>query len=175
MKILVTGGAGYIGSILVPELLKNSHVVSVVDNFMYHQTSLAEHCINNNLNIIRGDARERSVIEPLLKKADVIIPLACITGAPACDQNPETAKTLNFEAVNMIARLKSSQQMLIFPTTNSGYGIGKEGVLCTEETPLHPISLYGKLKVDAEKAVLDSKNAITLRLATAFGENTNIR
>jgi nucleoside-diphosphate-sugar epimerase len=175
MKILVTGGAGYIGSILVPELLKNGYEVFVIDNFMYNQTSLLDCCYNKNLTIIRGDVRDENLISAWVKKSDIIIPLACITGAPACDKDPFAAKSVNYEAIKLLLKVRSKSQPIIFPTTNSGYGIGEEGVYCTEETPLRPISLYGKLKVEAEKIILDSGDAITLRLATAFGISPRMR
>lgn len=175
MKILVTGGGGYIGAILVPKLLKIGYEVIVLDNFMYNHTSLLDCCHNKNLTVVRGDVRDKNLVSEQIKKANVILPLACITGAPACDRDPLTAKTVNYDAVKMLLDLRSKEQIIIFPTTNSGYGVGQEGIYCTEETPLKPISLYGKLKVEAEKAVLDSGNSITLRLATAFGISPRMR
>jgi len=175
MKILVTGGAGYIGSILVPALLQKGYQVVVVDNFMYQQVSLLDCCQDKGLAIIRGDARHRDLISDQLKKVDVIFPLACLTGAPLCSKDPIGAKTTNFDAVKMILDLRSKDQVVIFPTTNSGYGIGEKGVYCTEETPLNPVSLYGKLKAEIEQAILDSGNSITLRLATVFGISPRMR
>jgi len=175
MKVLVTGGAGYIGSILVPLLLRREDRVIVVDNFMYSQTSLLDCCHDKNMTIIRGDARDKDLISGQLKKVDVILPLACLTGAPLCSKDPIGAKTTNFDAIKMILDLRSESQMIIFPTTNSGYGIGEKGVYCTEETPLTPISLYGRLKVEIEKILLDSGNCITLRLATVFGTSPRMR
>jgi len=175
MKILVTGGAGYIGSVLVKALLDEAHEVVVVDNFMYRQASLLDCCWTDRLRIIRGDARDRDLIGRCLKDVDVIFPLACLTGAPACGQDAVGARTVNYEAVRMLCRLRSRHQRIIFPTTNSGYGIGREGIYCTEETPLNPISLYGRVKVDAERAVLDAGNCITFRLATVFGASPRMR
>jgi len=175
MNILVTGGAGYIGSILVPELLNNGHNVTVIDNFMYRQTSLLDCCYNKNLTIINGDVRDKTLISNNLKKMDVIIPLACIVGAPACNRDPVAAKTVNYDAIKMILELREKNQKIIFPTTNSGYGIGQKGIYCTEKTPLKPISLYGRLKVDIEKEMLKAKNSITLRLATVFGISPRMR
>jgi nucleoside-diphosphate-sugar epimerase len=175
MNILVTGGAGYLGSIMVPKLLKEGHNVTVLDNFMYNQTSLLDCCYDENLDIIRGDTRDKSLVENLLKDADAVFPLACLTGAPLCKREPEAAQAILLDAVKMILKLKSKDQMVIFPTTNSGYGVGEKGIHCTEETPLNPVSLYGKLKVDAEKAILDAGNGITLRLATAFGISPRMR
>ncbi len=175
MKILVTGGAGYIGSVLVSELLRRNHTVYVVDNFMYNQTSLLDCCHYENLTIIRSDVRDKKIISDCLKKADAIFPLACLTGAPICSRDPIGAQTINFDAIKMIVDLRSKEQCIIFPTTNSGYGVGQQGVYCSEKTPLNPISLYGRLKVDLEKLLLDAGNAITLRLATAFGISPRMR
>ena len=175
MKILVTGAAGYVGSILVPQLLKSGHAVIAIDNFMYNQTSLLDCCYDEKLTIIRGDARDKGLISGCLKGVDAIFPLACLTGAPACDRDPAAARTTNLEAVKMLLELRSQGQVIIFPTTNSGYGIGQEGIHCTEETPLKPVSLYGRLKVEIEKTLLDAGNCITLRLATAFGISPRMR
>jgi len=172
---LVTGAAGYIGSVLVPRLLSEGHQVIALDNFMYHQSSLLDVCHHDNLSIIRGDTREVNLMAKLLKNADAIFPLACLTGAPLCAKEPEAAKAIALDAVKMILELRSKSQMVIFPTTNSGYGVGEKGKHCTETTPLRPISLYGKLKVDAEKAILDAGGGITLRLATAFGISPRMR
>ena len=175
MKILVTGGAGYIGSVLVPELLKEGHQVTVLDNLMFNQSTLLDCCYNKDLNIVRGDARCRETLLPLLKEADVIIPLACLTGAPLCNKDPLGARTVIVDAVKLILDNKSPSQMVLYPTTNSGYGIGEKGKFCTEESPLNPISLYGKLKCEAERIILESGNAITFRLATAFGVSPRMR
>ena len=175
MKLLVTGGAGYIGSILVPLLLERGDQVIVIDNFMYHQTPLLDCCHDKHLTIVRGDARDKDLIAGQLKKVDVIFPLACLTGAPLCSKDPIGAKTTNLDAIKTILDLRSKDQRIIFPTTNSGYGIGEKGVYCTEETPLRPISLYGKLKVEIEKLILDSGNGITLRFATVFGVSPRMR
>ena len=175
MKILVTGAAGYIGSVLTPKLLQKGHKVIAVDNFMYGQTSLLDSCHYDNLTIVRGDARDKKLVTKHLREVDAIFPLACLTGAPLCSKDPFNAKAVNFDAVKMILDLRSRGQIIIFPTTNSGYGIGQKGVHCTERTPLNPVSFYGKLKVDLEKMILDSKSCITLRLATAFGISPRMR
>ncbi len=175
MKILVTGGGGYIGSVLVPILLRKGYEVIAVDNFMYNQSSLLDCCFDEKLTVIRGDARDKELISKCLRKVDAIFPLACLTGAPLCAKEPVSARTTNLDAVKMILDLRSKNQIVIFPTTNSGYGIGQDGVFCTEETPLNPISLYGQLKADIEKLILDAGNAITLRLATAFGISPRMR
>jgi nucleoside-diphosphate-sugar epimerase len=175
MKILVTGAAGYIGSVMVPILLKEGHKIIAVDNFMYSQSSLLDCCHDKKLTIIRGDARQKELIFGCLKDVDAVFPLACITGAPACNKDPVTATATNFDAIKILLELRSKKQLIIFPTTNSGYGVGQEGIYCTEKTPLNPISLYGRLKVDAEKILLDAGNCITLRLATVFGVSPRMR
>ena len=175
MKILVTGGAGYIGSVLVPELLGKGHEVIVVDNFMFSQQSLLDCCYNKRLTIIRGDVRDKSLISKCMQNVDAIFPLACLTGAPLCAKDPIGAQTTNFDAIKMILDLRKPDQKIIFPTTNSGYGVGQKGIFCTEETPLNPITLYGRLKVDIEKLVLESGNSITLRLATVMGVSPRMR
>lgn len=175
MKILVTGAAGYIGSVLVPTLLQKGYQVVAVDNFMYGQTSLLDCTYNKNFKIYRKDARDEEAIGSIIKDVDVIFPLACLTGAPLCDKDPIAATTTNLDAIKLILKLKSKDQRVIFPTTNSGYGVGQAGVDCDENSPLKPISLYGRLKVDAEHAVLDSGNSITFRLATVFGTSPRMR
>ncbi len=175
MKILVTGAAGYIGAVLVPRLLSEGHQVIALDNFMYNQTSLLDVCYHDQLTIVRGDTRDKNVMTNLMKNADAIFPLACLTGAPLCTKDPMGAQAILLDAVKMILELRGKDQRIIFPTTNSGYGVGERGKHCTETTPLRPVSLYGKLKVDAEKAILDAGGGITLRLATAFGISPRMR
>ena len=175
MRILVTGGAGYLGSILVPTLLSEGHEVTVIDNFMYDQTSLLDCCDQPKLTIVRGDARDEALISRHLRDQEVALPLACLTGAPLCDQDPLEAKSVNLDAILLLLKLRRPEQRVIFPTTNSGYGIGQEGISCTEETPLRPVSTYGRLKVEAEEAVLAAGNSITLRLATVFGISPRMR
>lgn len=175
MHILVTGGAGYLGSIMVPMLLDEGFDVTVVDSFMYGQSSLLDCCHHPKLTIIRGDARDRALMARCLKDADAIFPLACLTGAPLCDRDPAEATSVNLDAIRLLTDLRSPQQRIIFPTTNSGYGIGQDGLHCTEETPLRPVSLYGRLKVEAERVVLESGQSLTLRLATAFGISPRMR
>lgn len=175
MKILVTGAAGYIGSVLVPTLLKEGYEVIALDNFMFNQSALLDCCYDDKLTIVRGDAREKNLVSKCLKEADAIIPLACLTGAPLCDKDPLGAETTNLDAIKMLLELRSRDQIVLYPTTNSGYGIGEAGIYCTEETPLRPVSLYGKLKVAAEKLILEAGNSITLRLATAFGISPRMR
>ena len=140
-RILVTGGAGYLGSILVPTLLARGCSVTVVDNFMYGQTSLLDCCADGKFTIVRGDVRDERLMLPLLKKADVIMPLACLVGAPLCAQKPLEARSINLDAIVMLLKHAAKSQRFISPTTNSGYGVGQAGVFCTEETPMNPISL----------------------------------
>lgn len=175
MRILITGAAGYLGSVLTPELLKRGYQVTAVDSFMYNQTSLLSCCHDRNFTVMRADARDKELIARCLKDADVIFPLACLTGAPLCAKDPLNAKSVNFDAVKLILELRSKNQFIIFPTTNSGYGIGQKGIYCTEKTPLNPVSLYGRLKVDIENVLLEAGNCITLRLATVFGISPRMR
>lgn len=175
MRILITGGAGYIGSVLTPTLLVNGHEVTVLDSFMYHQNSLMDCCQFDKFQVVRGDCRDEAVVKGLIAKADVIIPLAALVGAPLCDRDKVAAQTTNQDAVQMLCRLTSPQQRIIIPVTNSGYGIGEKDKFCTEDTPLRPISLYGVTKVEAERAVLQRENSISFRLATVFGLSPRMR
>ena len=175
MHVLITGGAGYLGSILAPALLASGHDVTVIDNFTYGQTSLTDVCHLPALHVVRGDARNETLLREHLIGVDVIIPLACLVGALLCEQRPLEARTINLEAVELLLRLREPDQLVIFPTTNSGYGVGTDGVYCTEESPLNPVSLYGQLKVAAERAVLEAGNSITFRLATVFGISPRMR
>ncbi len=174
-KVLITGGAGYLGSQLTGALLGEGYAVTVVDNLMYGQHSLFQHCDHPRFDFAFGDAREQSLMQRLVADADVIVPLAAIVGAPGCDRDPWLATSVNLEAVRLVNRLRSPRQLVVFPTTNSGYGTTSGQLHCTEETPLEPISLYGQTKVQAEAELLGSPNAITLRLATVFGVSPRMR
>jgi nucleoside-diphosphate-sugar epimerase len=174
-NVLVTGGAGYLGSILVPELLGRGYKVTVVDNFMYKQSSLAACCANPNFELIAGDVRNESLMNEVTPKADIIIPLAAYVGAPLCDKDPIGATSTNKDAViNMFKKL-SKNQRVIMPTTNSAYGSGGQGNFCDENSPLNPISLYAKDKVAVEKVLMELPNAISFRLATVFGMSPRMR
>lgn len=175
LKILVTGGAGYLGSVLVPALLAEDHQVTVLDSFLFHQSSLLDCCAHERFRVVRGDCRDRRVLEPLVKDADFILPLAAIVGAPACKADETAALSINREAVKLLLSLRSPSQGIVFPCTNSGYGVGEKDKFCTEESPLKPISLYGTSKVEAERAILDAGNGISLRLATVFGVSPRMR
>lgn len=177
MRILITGGAGYIGSVLTSYLLDLSEVdqVTVLDNFMHNQTSLAHLCANPALEIVNGDVRNSDTLRPLLKDADVVIPLAAIVGAPACDRDINSARDTNIGAIQDIVISLSTEQRLIIPITNSGYGVGEPGKECTETSPLKPLSLYGKTKVAAEETAHGHYNAVSLRLATVFGWSPRMR
>jgi nucleoside-diphosphate-sugar epimerase len=175
MKILVTGGAGYLGAVLTPALLARGHAVTVLDNFMYRQASLLDCCHYDTFQVVRGDCREAATVRPLVAEADVILPLAALVGAPACDRDRVGAQTINLDAVRLICRLAGAEQRILIPTTNSGYGIGEPGKYCTEDTPLRPISLYGVTKTQAEAAVLERENGLSFRLATVFGLSPRMR
>jgi nucleoside-diphosphate-sugar epimerase len=174
-NILVTGGAGYLGSIMVPDLLNAGHKVTVLDNFMFQQASLNHVCNNPNFSIMKGDIRLESVIAPLLKKADVVIPLAALVGAPLCNLDPVGATTINHDAITLMIKLLSKEQIVLMPTTNSAYGTGDENNFCTEESPLRPISQYAIEKVGIEKELMQRENAISFRLATVFGMSPRMR
>jgi nucleoside-diphosphate-sugar epimerase len=175
-KVLVTGGAGYIGSTLVPALLDRGFAVTALDNFMYGQDSLASVCYHPAFSLVRGDVRSKDVTRPLIKDADIIIPLAALVGAPLCDRDPLAATTTNKDAiVGMLADLSRDQQVLL-PITNSGYGVGEADTFCTEDTPIRPISLYARDKVAVEQILLDRHpNALSFRLATVFGMSPRMR
>lgn len=174
-RILVTGGAGYLGSTLVPDLLQAGHKVTVLDNFMYKQTSLNHICHHPNFSVVKGDIRVGQVIAPLLKKADIVIPLAAYVGAPICIQDPIGARTVNHDAIVLMLSLLSKDQVVLMPTTNSAYGTGDENNFCTEESPLNPISQYAKEKVEVEERLMQRENAISFRLATVFGMSPRMR
>jgi len=174
-NILVTGGAGYIGSTLVPDLLSKKHKVTVIDNFMYDQTSLATSIRDRNLEIIFGDVRDESLMKKLISKADIIIPLAAIVGAPACDKDPVTAQSINKDSILWLLKQISKSQQVIMPTTNSAYGSGNKNNFCDENSPLNPLSLYARDKVVVEKSLLENENSTSFRLATVFGISPRMR
>ena len=174
-NILVTGGAGYLGSTMVPDLLQLGHRVTVLDSFMYKQASLNHVCHHPNFTVVKGDIRIEGVMAPLIKKADIVIPLAALVGAPMCSQDPVGATTVNHDAIALMLKLLSRQQWVLMPTTNSAYGTGDTNNFCTEESPLNPISLYAKEKVGIEKELLQRDNAISFRLATVFGMSPRMR
>lgn len=173
MNILITGGAGYIGSELTDYMLKAGHSVVVIDNLMYDPTSLLRYTHDNNFRFIKGDVRDQKLLSEELKKTDVIIPLAALVGFPLCDGDPRAAEEINYEHVAFLANSKTDDQKIVYPCTNSGYGTS-EGV-CTEESPLNPVSLYGRTKVAAEDAVKAVDNFVTFRLATVFGPASRMR
>lgn len=173
--VLVTGGAGYLGSILTPALLAEGYHVTVLDAFRFGQSTLLECCANANFEIVRGDCRDEKLLREVLRRADYVLPLAAIVGAPACKEDAVAAQTINLDAVKLLLSLRSPDQRVIFPCTNSGYGIGEQGAFCTEDSPLRPLTLYGRSKVEAESAVLEAGNSASLRLATVFGVAPRMR
>lgn len=174
-SVLITGGAGYLGSVLTEKLLDKGKKVTIVDNLMYGQTSLYHLCNNPKLEFIRGDVRDENLMRSAIKNVDAIVPLAAIVGEPACKKEPLLAQTVNLDSIKLLTKLKGADQIVVFPNTNSGYGTQPEGVVCTEDTPLKPISIYGETKTDAEKIILDDPNGVTLRLATVFGMSPRMR
>lgn len=174
-NILVTGGAGYLGSVMVPELLKLGHKVTVLDTFMFGQNSLSDVCHLDNFNVVKGDARDKSLLTSLTKDKDIVIPLAALVGAPLCNRDMIGTTSTNRDAIQTLSDVLSKEQRVLMPITNSGYGVGQDGIYCTEETPLNPISTYGQTKVDAEKIILERENAMSFRLATVFGMSSRMR
>jgi nucleoside-diphosphate-sugar epimerase len=174
-NILVTGGSGYIGSVLTKALLDEGFRVTVLDNFMYRQPSLLDCCANERFAVIRGDVRDKDTLSKAMEGADIIVHLAALVGAPLCDSDPIAATSTNLDATKLLISLRSPGQKILFPCTNSGYGVGERSKHCTEETPLRPISLYGRTKVQAEQAILDSGDSISFRLATVFGVSPRLR
>ena len=174
-KVLVTGGGGYLGSVLVPTLLEKGYEVTVLESFLFGQNSLLDCCRFEKFRILRGDCRDERTLKEALAGQDIVVPLAALVGAPLCNQDQGGALSTNQTAIELLCRLSSKQQILLYPTTNSGYGVGEKGKFCTEETPLRPISLYGTTKVRAEEAVLSRGNSLTFRLATVFGASPRMR
>lgn len=175
INVLITGGAGYIGSVLSGQLLQAGYKVTVLDSLVYGEQNLFHLCANKNFEFIFGDVRDEQLLKRLVKSADVILPLAAVVGATACDRDPYTTCSVNLEVIRTLMRLRCPQQFIVFPTTNSGYGTKSGNVHCTEETPLEPISLYGQTKVEAEQVVLSAPNTVSLRLATVFGLSPRMR
>jgi nucleoside-diphosphate-sugar epimerase len=175
MKILVTGGAGYIGSVLVPNLLSQGHEVTVIDNFMYKQTSLASSIRSENLALVFGDVRDQALMKQHLAKSDIVIPLAAIVGAPACDNDPVAAQSINKDSILWLLKQLSKSQRIIMPTTNSAYGSGDKNNFCDESSPLNPLSLYARDKVTVEKELMEHPGATSFRLATVFGISPRMR
>ena len=174
-NILITGGAGYIGSVLTPMLLEAGHEVTVLDSFLYKQNSLLDCCKYKSFHIVNGDARDEETLKKVLPGKDFIFPLAALVGFPVCDKDKTAAVTVNQGAVETLLSLRSPEQKVIFPCTNSGYGLGQGQAFCTEESPISPISLYGKTKMAAETAVLQAGNSVTFRFATLFGASSRMR
>ena len=175
MKILVTGGAGYLGSVLVGKLLSKKYSVVVIDNFMYHQNSLANHFKNTNFEAVVGDVRDIDLMKKLITTSDVILPLAAIVGAPACDLDPIAATSINKDSIKLMLKLLSKDQLLLMPTTNSAYGSGDKENYCDENSPLNPLSQYAREKVEVEKEIMSRENSVSFRLATVFGMSPRMR
>lgn len=174
-RILVTGGAGYIGCILCEHLLQAGYEVTVLDNLLYGQSPLFHLCADKSFEFVRGDVRDEAVMRGQLQRADAVVFLAALVGQAACEHDRIAADSVNVEAVKLLTRLRSEEQTVVFPVTNSGYGTKSGDVYCTEDTPLEPVSHYGQTKVEAEKILLDCPNVVTLRLATVFGMSPRMR
>lgn len=175
MKILITGGAGYLGSVIADNFLSLGHEVTVLDNLSFNQISPLAFTANKRYNFIYGDVRNESLLTKLVGTHDVIIPLAAIVGFPACAKDPKLAWEINYNQIENIVKVASDQQMILYPNTNSGYGVGEDGKFCTEESPVNPISVYGESKVAAEKLLMESTSAVCFRLATVFGSSLRMR
>ncbi len=174
-RILITGAAGYLGSVLCEVLLREGFGVVAVDNLFYGEANLFHLCSHPDFHFVRADARDEKAVRPLLRDVDAIIPLAAMVGVGACDRDPLMARSINLDAITLLERIRSKEQLMIFPTTNSGYGTQSGELNCTEETPLQPISLYGEVKAAAEKLLLKAPQTICLRLATVFGMSPRMR
>ena len=174
-KILITGGAGYIGSLLATQLVKIGHKVTVVDLLKYNKNSLKHLYHHKNFKLIKKDVRNFNFIRKLVRQNEFIIPLAALVGAPLCEKNKSEAIKTNFESIKFLVKILTKKNKLIFLTSNSGYGVGKKNRFCDENSPLNPISLYGKTKCDAEKEVLKLQNVVAFRLATVFGSSFRMR
>lgn len=175
MKILITGGAGYLGSVITKNMLDLGHEVTVLDNLLFNQISPLNYTHNKKYNFIYGDVRNKSLLSKLVTSHDVIIPLAAIVGFPACKSNPQLAYDINYMQIMDIEEVISNNQLVLYPNTNSGYGIGVGQTECTEESPLNPISVYGETKCNAEKLLLHKTSAVCFRLATVFGTSPRMR
>ena len=174
-NILITGGGGYIGSMLTTELIKLGHKVTVIDLLKFDQGSLNHLYFEKNFKFINADVRNLSLLKKHISKNEFIIPMAALVGAPLCDKNKKEALETNFLAIKKILKNLSSKNKLIYLTTNSGYGIGEKEKFCNENSPLKPISLYGRTKCDAENEVMKFKNTVSFRLATVFGASYRMR
>jgi nucleoside-diphosphate-sugar epimerase len=176
MKILITGGAGYLGSVITGVMLNEGYGVTVLDKLLFNQTSLLQYTSNPKFKFIYGDVRNQIELEKLCDSHDVIIPLAAIVGFPACAADPKLAKEINFDQiVNIVKFTNRKGKKILYPNTNSGYGVGKDDLFCTEESPLTPISVYGQTKCDAENFLRTSTDAVIFRLATVFGVSPRMR
>jgi nucleoside-diphosphate-sugar epimerase len=176
MKVLITGGAGYLGSVITGKMLNEGYEVTVLDKLIFNQVSLLSYTSNPNFKFIHGDVRNESLLERLCDESDVIIPLAAIVGFPACASEPELAKEINFkQIINIVKYCNGKGKKILYPNTNSGYGLGTGQVECDEESPLTPISVYGQTKCEAENFLKTSTDAIIFRLATVFGVSPRMR
>jgi nucleoside-diphosphate-sugar epimerase len=175
MKILITGGAGYLGSVITKNMLDLGHEVTVLDNLLFNQISPLTYTYHKKYNFIYGDVRNKELLTKLVKSHDVIIPLAAIVGFPACKANPTLAWDINYNQIITIDNNLSNNQLILYPNTNSGYGIGEGQSECTEESPLKPISVYGESKCKSEALLLDQTSAVCFRLATVFGSSPRMR
>lgn len=176
MNIFITGGAGFVGSVLIPKLIEHGYKVKVLDNLIYNNgIVLLSYFQNKNFEFYKVDIRDKLRVKELIKKSDIIIHLAAIVGYPACKRNPKVAKEVNLDGTKILNELRSREQVVIFASTSSVYGYQGDNNFCSEQTPLNPLTVYARTKIQAEHILLDKGNVVILRFATGFGLSPRLR